>query len=348
MASLEKHGRYWSIYWREPGGRARRLAVNKVAGRKILRKGEAEDVLARWTAEHGTRFAPMVPGFLGDLLDRYRRHAEQRFTPDTFRSEMTRINEFVSWCTDRGIARADQVSALTIEDFKAARIELAGPTTTNRYLERVRAFFNQAIVWRFVTANPFDGVKMLKTHQVEPRFLTDDEIVRLLDVTSGDLHDGIMIALQTGCRETELVRIEWGDVRDDGIHFRKTKSYKPRTVPYAPGVPEMIDRRRLARTPKVRFLFDTGSGGELWNSGQWYSRLRFAYARAQIDGANFHSLRHTFATRLVRADVNLKVVQTLMGHADVATTMRYVHLYQGDAQRAVSRLVLPNSLVTAA
>lgn len=75
----------------------------------------------------------------------------------------------------------------------------------------------------------------------------------------------------------------------------------------------------------------------------WYGRLRFSYARAQIDGANFHSLRHTFASRLVAAGVNIKVVQTLMGHADLTTTLRYVHLYRGDTQKAVDRLELPTS-----
>jgi len=127
-------------------------------------------------------------------------------------------------------------------------------------------------------------------------------------------------------------------VKADGIHFIKTKSYRPRTVPYAPGVREMLDRRR--RDGQV-YVFQRDGSPEPVSGGAWYARMRLAYARAAIDGANVHSLRHTFASRLVRAGANIKVVQTLMGHANIQTTLRYVHLYQGDSEAAMGRLILP-------
>jgi integrase/recombinase XerD len=231
---------------------------------------------------------------------------------------------------------------LLIEDFRQDVLEGgAKPVTANRYLERVRAFFNQAVAWRLAEANPFTGVKMLKVHQREPRFLSDDEIARLLAVLDGDLRDVVIVALQTGCRETEIVRIELAHCRDDGIHLPKTKSYRPRTIPYAPLVAEIVSRRKGNQSPPMIYLFDNGRGQPLQGASTWYYWLRLAYARAGIIGANFHTLRHTFATRLVRAGVNMRVVQDLMGHQHISTTLRYVHLYDDDRERAVERLVLP-------
>jgi len=348
MPTLEKRNGWYSIRYTGPDGKKCRVAVNKLAGRKITLKREAEEVYTRWLVDRSTRFAPAVAVSLTSILDRYIRHADTSMTPDSARTEIARIREFVAWCTDHGIGLPSQVTPLLIEDFKQDVLEGgAKPVTTNRYLERVRAFFNQAIAWRLCETNPFTGVRMLKVHQREPRFLSDDEIARLLVATDGDLRDVVTVALQTGARETEIVRIELAHCREDGIHLVKTKSYRPRTIPYAPGVWEIVERRtELGRyTDATRksaiYLFDNGRGQPLQGASTWYYWLRLAYARAGISGANFHTLRHTFATRLVRAGVNMRVVQELMGHAHIQTTLRYVHLYDDDRERAVERLTLP-------
>lgn len=341
MAYLEKRGGYYSIRFRDGGRIARRISINTLAGFQITRRTQAQQVFERWLALRGSRFAPVVPGTLTELLCRYRQYAQQHFTAETYRSEVRRITEFVSWCGDLGITRADHVTASLIEDFKLQRRRRCGPVTVNRFLERIRAFFNYAVTLRFVTESPYRGIRMLPVHEQEPRCLTHEEIARLLAAISGDFRDGVIVALQTGCRESELVGIKLADCRPDGIHLLKTKSYKPRTVPYGPEVLAMVERRRANSQIFGVHLFDNGRGQPLWSAANWYARIKAAYRQAHIEHATFHSLRHTFATRLIRAGVNIKVVNTLMGHADLKTTMRYLHLEQGDKERAVQKLLLP-------
>ena len=337
MAFLQKRGAHYSICYRDPAGRSRRVSVNKLAGRKIPKKSDADAIMERWLSERN-RYAPAISYTLEELFERYDRHARASFSPDTYRTEMSRLREFIMWCGDRGIVTIGQLTPLAIEDFKQGRLASGQPVTVNRYLERIRAFLNMMVNWRLASDSPFAGVQMLKAHQTERRILSDEEITRLFEVVRGDLADFVTLALQTGGRETEVSSLKWEDVKPDGIHFIKTKTYIPRRVPFAPGVGEMLDRRR--KDGQV-YVFQKADSPEPVSGGAWYARLRLAYARAQIDGANVHTLRHTFASRLVRSGVNIAVLQKLMGHVNIQTTLRYIHLYSGDTEAAVSGLNLP-------
>lgn len=243
MAYLQKRGAYYSICYRDPAGRARRIAINKLAGKRVTRKADAESILTRWLSERN-HYAPAVSYTLNELADRYDKHARASFSPDSYRTEIARLREFIAWCNDRHVTTIGQVTPLVIEDFKQSRLAKGKPITVNRYLERIRAFFNLMVNWRLAADSPFTGVQMLKAHQAERRILSDEEVGRLFGIIDGDLADFVMLAMQTGGRESEVSRLKWEHIKDDGVHFVKTKTYIPRTVPFAPGVREMLERRR--------------------------------------------------------------------------------------------------------
>lgn len=343
MPSLEKRDDGgWSILYRKPDGSPSRVSINRLVGRRVTEKAEAEAIYHRWLVKNlRTDYSPPDRHALTDLFRRYDAYANARWTAESYRVDMPRLADFLSFAQEQGAIYADQVTPILIEDYRAALMARGmAPQTANKYLERVRAFFNRLHGWRLIERSPVERLEMQKTHRPEMRILTDEEIRRLWVVLGDpDLEDVVTVALQTGMRQAEICRLRFADCQPDGIHVLKTKSYRPRTIPYAPGVQETVERRRDQR-PGQSYVFANGRG-EPVPGNVWYQKLVGAYMRAGIEGANFHSLRHTFASRLLRAGANIVVVQTLMGHQDIKTTLRYVHLYADDASRAVAGLGLP-------
>jgi integrase/recombinase XerD len=342
MPSIEKRGNYWSIKWSD-NGRQRRQSIDRLVKRHVESRSEADAIYRKWLLENSnSRYDPAPKIRLGDLYTRYRDHAARVWSAESFRVDMPRLQSFILWCGEHGLQYVEQLTPIHIEEWRVSLLDQKMQIqTANKYLERSRAFFNRLKAWRLIERSPMDGIEMMKYQKKEMRVLTDKEIAELLLMcTDEDLRDVVTLALQTGCRQSEIVHLRWSDVRDDDIHIPKTKSYRPRTIPFGPGMRDLIERRRRKRGPRDVFVFDDGTG-EPRSGNTWYHRLMGAYIRADIVGADFHTLRHTFASRLVRAGVNLKVVQALMGHSDIKTTLQYVHLYDGDREAAVGKLSLP-------
>lgn len=343
MPSLEKRkDGGWSISYVNGSGKRTRVSLKSLAGRAIVDEADAEAIYHKWLIKNVvTEYSPAPRETLEDLFRVYDSYVSKRWSPESYRVDMPRLKDFLQFAAEQGAKFADQVKPMLLEDY---RTELLGrgmaPQTANKYLERVRAFFNRLKALHLVDKSPVEGIEMQKTHKPEMRLLTDDEIRRLYQVIEGDIADVVTVALQTGMRQSEICRMRWYDVKPDGIHIPKTKSYRPRTIPYAPCVKSLLEQRRedIKNTPS--YVFGDRSGEPV--PGQvWYLKLMGGYMRAGIEGANFHTLRHTFASRLLRSGANIKVVQTIMGHADLKTTLQYVHLYEDDSKRAMAVLNFP-------
>lgn len=345
MASLEKRpDGGFSIVYTKPDGRRGRVSITRLAGHKVEDRKEADKIYAKWVTRNIiTEYSPVPREALSDLANRYDQFVRNRWTEETYRVGMPRLRSFIAWAQENGCLYADQVKPLLIEDYRQKLLDGgAQPVTANRHLEIVRSFFNRLRAWRLIDQSPVENLEMQKVHKQEMRILTDAELQMLLVSAKADpdLYDVIFLAVQTGMRRGEIARLRWFDVKEDGIHLPITKSFRPRTIPFAEGVRGMLDRRRDARRPNTSYVFDQDDNKPI-TGNVWYHRLRDQYAKLGIVGADFHTLRHTFASRLIRSGANVKVVQSLMGHADIATTMQYVHLYEGDLRRAIEALTLP-------
>lgn len=346
MPTLEKRKEGgWSINYVKPDGTRSRVSIKTLLGRAPVNETEAEQVYHKWLLKHVvTEYAPAPRETLSDLLRRYDQFASNRWTQETYRVALPRLRAFIQWAQEQGCKYADQVKPTLIEDYR--NVILGGgsqPITANRHLEVIRAFFNRLHAWHMIERSPVANLELQRVHKKEMRILSDEELQLVLVAckVDPDLFDVVFLAAQTGMRQGEIGRLRWTEVKPDGIHLTITKSYKPRTIPYAHGVREMLDRRRAAKPGREAYVFDQGDGTQI-RGNVWYHRLRDQYAKLGIEGADFHTLRHTFASRLIRSGANIKVVQTLMGHADMSTTMQYVHLYDGDRQRAMEALPMPD------
>jgi integrase len=202
--------------------------------------------------------------------------------------------------------------------------------TTNRNLTVLRAALNHAfregkvpsdVAWRRV--KPFRA-----TDAARVRFLSVAEAQRLVNATDSEFRPMVEAALCTGCRYSELGRLEVQDFDPDAgtLAIRQSKSGKPRKVYLTDEGAQLFKRLAAGRTGKDLLLRHTN--GRPWAQSNQQLPMRLACARAKIEPpVSFHQLRHTFASLCVKAGMPLKVVAEALGHASTAVTERvYAHL----------------------
>ncbi|MFA5459797.1 MAG: tyrosine-type recombinase/integrase [Candidatus Paceibacterota bacterium] len=236
-----------------------------------------------------------------------------------------------------------EITPQMVEEYKAKRLqEGVTPATVNRELSCLRHLFNKAIEWGYLTKNPLQRVKLLKEPPGRIRYLKTEEIERLLKTidsfpqyTKSYLKPIVVIALNTGLRKGEILRLRWKDVDfiKKRITVNVTKTNEIRTVP----MNELLyqELKKMTSNQENEYMFCNKKGKPFENVRKSFDR---ALKIAGIDDFRFHDLRHTFASYLVMSGCDIRTVQQLMGHKDIKMTMRYSHLSKSHLQEAVERL----------
>ncbi len=223
--------------------------------------------------------------------------------------------------------------------FLAERMEekRLSPATRNRHLAHLSSMFNKGKEWGLVTDNPAQGIKPLRENGARTRFLDRGEIQRLLDVASQTFRPILIIALHTGMRKGEILKLRWSEVdfNNSIITIQESKSGKKRMLPMDATVCETL--KVLLSRFKKGYVFPSpvGEGKPLYDCRKQFSN---AVKQAGIHNFRFHDLRHTFASHLVMNAVDIKTVQELLGHATLTMTMRYTHLAPDHRMRAIKTL----------
>lgn len=265
------------------------------------------------------------------------------------------------------------VSAFDIERFKARRKKDGiAPATVNRDLDRIRKVYSCAVEWDFVSEHPLRKVKRFKVDNERVRYLEPGEEKRLRKAladreaerrASRDRHNAwhaqrgseghaqwsndaytdhlmplVLAALNTGLRRGELFALDWRSVnlplRILTVEAGNAKSGKTRHVPLNDEAQDVLTRWRRQGNGKG-LVFPGAGGARMTNVNKSWAGLTTA---AEMPDFNFHDLRHTFASRLVMAGVDLNTVRELLGHADIKMTLRYSHLAPGKLADAVAKL----------
>jgi len=180
-----------------------------------------------------------------------------------------------------------------------------------------------------------------------PEVLSREEVERLIQNAASSLHRiWLLILYGTGIRREELVRLKISDI-DSGrmlIHIRQGKGRKDRDVRLSPRLlAELRDYWRRARRRSKTYLFpNKGShqnGDSPMQAKSVFDAVRQAAKLAGIDKhVHLHTLRHSFATHLLESGADLHTIQLLLGHADLKTTSRYLHLSERHLKAAASPL----------
>ena len=225
---------------------------------------------------------------------------------------------------------------IAIERYKRQR-QGAGVSgvTINRELAFLKHLFSKAMEWGKVSENPVKKVRLYREENARTRFLSEEEEASLLACCGTQLKPLVVTALNTVFRASELLSLTWHDVdfRRGVVTVRAgyAKNGEARSVPMNDTLTMLLKSAKL----------HAAEGGRVFcnRHGQPYRSFRTAVERAvrqaDIQDFTFHDIRHTFASRLVIAGVDLPTVKELLGHRDMTMTLRYAHLSTDHKQAAV-------------
>jgi len=257
-----------------------------------------------------------------------------------------------------------EINAWIIEKWRAKRIkEGISPNTCNRDLATLKSALKRAQNWKMIDADALVTVKQARVDSTRVRYLSDAEEKRLRDALAArddearaarlranqwraergrellpsvfytdHLTPAVLLSLNTGLRRGELTALDWADIDDRTrvltVRAAAAKSGTMRRVPLNDEAVDVLKRwrKQTGRTGRV-FAFKDAKKS-------WAPLL----AAAKIADFRWHDLRHSFASKLVMAGVNLNAVRELLGHADLKMTLRYAHLAPSHLADAVARL----------
>ena len=209
--------------------------------------------------------------------------------------------------------------------------------TVNREMAVLKHMLNKAVEWGMLDASPFrKGARLtFRENNQRHRYLTEEEIERLLNACSPHLRPIVELALHTGMRRGELLNLRWDQIRNGFIYLTETKSGKARQIPLDDRAAQVLKELRQKNQLKSPYVFCDSQGKRLHEVKRSFAS---ACRRAGIENFRFHDLRHTFASHLVMRGANLKAVQRLLGHSDPKMTDRYSHLSPDHLRESVNLL----------
>ena len=269
-----------------------------------------------------------VEGFLALLATR-----RAPKTVDAYRRDLTALGTWL----DGPVAR------VTTEELERylAELRAAGlsPATIARRVAAIRSFFRHQTLLGARSDNPAAELELPRRRRALPRTLSAAEAERLVEAASGTspraLRDRALVELLygAGLRVSEAVGLDKASVDLDARLVRCIgKGSKERVVPIGSAAVDALriylerGRPKLVRGAGEAHLFVNFRGGPLTRQGLYKIVRRHAASVGLADRMSPHTLRHTFATHLLAGGCDLRSVQEMLGHADVATTQLYTHL----------------------
>jgi integrase len=192
--------------------------------------------------------------------------------------------------------------------------------------------------------SPFESGEslILKENNRRLRFLSEDEITKLLNECNGHLRDIVECAIHTGMRKGEILNLKWSQIKNGFVYLKKTKTQNPREIPVNDTMETVF--KRVKRNFKLRLADGKNQNTDYIFTfhGEPVMDIKTGFNKAcddaKIEDCRFHDLRHTFASQLVLNGGTLKDVQELLGHKTMTMTLRYAHLTQEHKRNAVNLL----------
>lgn len=229
-----------------------------------------------------------------------------------------------------------QINPLHIESYKKKRLESGRKSgTVNRELAALSHMFNLARKWKLTHSNPMQDVRLLKEEKFKMRILDRIEASLLIAAAVSHLKPILIVALNTGLRRGEVLGLSWNDVDfvNYTINVKNTKSGKDRIIPMNAVVAKILKEQDMSS----EWIFPHPQRRERAMKDVSYS-LKTACNKIGIDKFRFHDLRHTSATWMVNAGVDLVTIKEILGHSTIQMTMIYCHSSQESKRKAVLEL----------
>lgn len=222
----------------------------------------------------------------------------------------------------------DQLRPAQLADYKASRrAQGAAPKSLNDELTLLGHAYKLAMMeWEWTSDNPVLKIAKEKVRNQIERWLTPEEEQRLLAAAPHWLQEIIVFALHTGLRQSEILNLQWPQV-DLGrrtLTILEQKNGSRDTLPLNATAVEVLQARARVRSISTTYVFFNGTGHRM-DARNLLRAFYPAMRKAGIERFRFHDLRHTFATRLIQAGVDVYTVQKLGRWKTISMVMRYAH-----------------------
>lgn len=260
------------------------------------------------------------------------KHASQ----NTILSYRRDLNKMVDFFTTQNITDVRKVNSTNINSYMLfLERNHQASSTISRYVASMRAFFMFLRDEGYVDSNPVQKVSVPKVEKKVPDILSVEEVLSLLaqpnEATDKGMRDKAMLELlyATGIRVSELVNLTMDSVNLEMAYLTCGDERKTRVVPFNEEAARALKaylkyaRSAFVKDDSNRILFTNCSGEPMSRQGFWKLIKSYGKKAGITIDLTPHTLRHSFATHLVENGADLKSVQEMLGHSDLATTQVY-------------------------
>lgn len=335
MFICKRKNGYYYIYYNDESD------IRQAITTKTKIKSEAVKFLTNFKDEiKKKREQKVIPITLTEFSQRYIEHSKAIHSPKTTKVFVTTFRYLHKFLGNIHLAN---IKEKDIKSYIDNRITSASVYQARKDLISLSSCFNWSISEGYMQTNPCKNVAKVKVPQKLPVFFNREEFTKLVDVIDNqDLKDLIIFAVNTGCRQMELLTAEWNQIDferyllilDNRNHI--TKSKKIRSIPLNRNALEILLRRKEQQLMNQKIFIHKGRElipKRVQNNFRNYIKLAGLNPKL-----NFHSLRHTFASWLVQKGVSIYEVSKLLGHSDIKMTQIYAHLSSENLRNAVDLL----------
>jgi integrase len=263
----------------------------------------------------------------------------------SFKQKETLVNQLV---TILGAYPLRAFNSRLLEQYQTERMEKSRkqakktipggnkPGTINRHVATIKHMFTKAVEWELVEEEALKKVRkirLLEENNRRLRYLSKEECQALVRECASHLKPIVIIALNTGMRRGEILSPKWDnvDLKHGSVLLDRTKNGERREIP--------INATLRATLEALPRRIDGGDVFVNPVTGHTYGDIKTGFNRAckkaGVKDFHFHDLRHTFASHLVMAGVDITTVKELLGHKTLTMTLRYAHLAPSHMVKAV-------------
>ena len=276
-----------------------------------------------------------------DRFEQYLREVKQA-SENTVQSYRRDLMQMITYLEEKEIREAAKVTKTSLHGY-ILHMEEQGKaaTTISRMMAAMKAFFNYECMQACIRRNPAESLHAPKVEKKAPVVLSVDQVSALLAQPSGqtpkEIRDKAMLALlyATGIRVSELIGIQMEDINMNIGFLVCRDGERERTIPFGRSAKAALEeylehaRNELLRGKGSDYFFVNCTGGAMSRQGFWKIIKCYGEKAGIEEDITPHTLRHSFAAHLIARGADMRAVQTILGHSDMATTQMYA-AYRGD------------------
>ena len=312
------------------GGKRRRVSLKTKDGKvAILRAGKLAD--DRQATNDGKA---LLSAFLA-RLDTYTQATRKDNTQYRYKLAW---REFLTW---RPFKFLDQITPSVLDEYAVyCKSKLKKPTAAglNRKIQALKSSMRLAEFWELIPPQNWRKVSKFKQKKGRVEYHTPEEIAQILEVFNPAWRLVVLLGCRAGLRRGEIANLKWKDVdfENNQLYIAPNKTEKHRYIPIAEDLRKALKRAEISRKKEV-YVINVGDTTQ--RDSHDYLGAYYRKATADLPFHCFlHKLRHTFASHLVQAGIDLYRVKNLMGHSSITMTEIYAHLAPQDLKSAVRAL----------